>query len=163
MKIIMNVVIGFLIAVAFAACQKATNPVSPDLNKTDLISSGMETQGYNGNYEVTYKNYRNTGVTTTVTGSIDFIFGKTTYTYNGQPSDFTEGVSSQTLHDAGTYLIHGNTITMADNAIKMMAHAGWMPSLYLSGEYSYKHSGDQVIIEGTGSFGSIKIVLKSTQ
>ncbi len=163
MRIVMNVVMGLLLAVAFAACQKANDPVSPVLaNKTDIISSQLAAQSYDGSFEVTYKNYRNTDASSTMKGSIDIIFNKSNYTYNGELSDNPgEDVTLTSIHDSGTFSTHGDIISMFDNATKMM-NAGWMPSLYLSGDYSYSHIGDQIIIEGDGNYGSIKIVLKTT-
>lgn len=161
MKLIMNIVAVLFISIAFAACQKANDPVSPDnINKSDLNSTGITSTGYDGSFEVTFKNYKNTQQTTTLKGTINFIFDKSTYSYFGEISNTSEEPTTITIHDIGTYTLNGNIISLADDAAKM-EHAGWMPSLYLSGDYKYTHTGNLTVIEGNGRFGSIKITLKA--
>jgi hypothetical protein len=163
MKIVMNLVIVLFIAVALAACQKANNPVSSNsLNKTNLNTMGITDQNYNGRFEVTYKDYRNTNQDVTMTGSINFVFKKSTYSYDAVITDVPDAVTEEFLHDSGTYEFndHDNGISLADNATKTMT-AGWKSSLYLSGNYIYRHTGDQTTIEGNGRFGTIKIVLQA--
>ena len=162
MKVIWNVMLIMFISIAFAACQKANDPVSPTMvNKTDQGSStGVDNQGYSGSFQVIYKNYKNTSATTSLTGSINFIFEANKYSYTARVSSTVEDPADVYLHDTGTYTRNGDFIQLSDDATKMM-HAQWMPSLYLSGDYSYSQIGDQIIIEGTGRFGSVKITLKT--
>lgn len=157
----MNVFAVLLISIAFAACQKANDPVSPnDINKADVNSTSITGQGYSGNFEVTYKNFKNTDQSQTLTGNINFLFGKDTYSYTGVVSNSAETPETSVIHDRGTYSLDGDVIKLADDATKRMVEQ-WLPSLYLSGDYSYTRSGDVITIEGNGRFGSIKITLKT--
>ncbi len=160
MKFIINVVAVLLISLAFAACQKTNDPVSPSLDKTSTISStGISGQVFSGDFLVTFKNYRNTNQTTTLNGTINFTFEKTTYSYAGSFSASADAPTSIFVHDRGVFSINGNEIKMADDATKSMS-LQWLPSLYLSGIYSYTHANGLITIEGNGRWGSIKISLK---
>lgn len=150
MKKVMSVLIVLLTALSFAACEKANNPVTPN-SSVDKIS-----QSTNGTFEVTYKDYRNSSSDVSMTGDIEFNFDKNTYSYNAVVS--TDNELGQSLHDSGTYRISGNTIEMQDKAAMMMG-AQWQPSLYLSGTYSYRQTDTQIIIQGDGEYGTVKLVI----
>ena len=150
MKKVINVLMITLIAASFASCGKANDPVSP-------VSVDKPAQTDSGTFEVTFKDYRNTSRTVTLTGTINFEFGTDTYSYNGVIVS-TDKELNGSLQDSGTYTIRGNSIDMFDNATKMINPA-WQPSLYLSGTYSYRKNNNQLIIEGEGLYGSVKIVL----
>ncbi len=150
MKTVINILIIVLTAISFAACGKTNDPVSP-------VSVDKPAQTNSGTFEVTYKDYRNTSGTVTLTGTINFDFGTDVYSYNGVIVS-TDKELSGSLQDSGTYTIRGNSIDMFDNAAKMMNPA-WQPSLYLSGTYSYRKINNQLILEGQGHYGSVKIVL----
>lgn len=162
MKFIINAFAIFVIAITFAACQKANDPVSPNIvDKTSGAgSTGISAQGLAGDFQVTFKNYRNTNATVTIAGKLNFVFEKTTYSYSAQVSNSVDEPTSTFFHDRGTYSLDGNIIKLADDATKLMS-MGWMPSLYLSGSYSYTRANGLTIIEGNGLFGTIKIVLKT--
>lgn len=149
MKKVMSILIVLLTALSFAACEKANNPVTP--NTVDKTS-----QSTNGTFEVTYKDYRNSSSDVSMTGDIEFNFDTNTYSYNALVS--TDNELGQSLHDSGTYRISDNTIEMQDNAALMMG-SQWLPSLYLSGTYSYRETDNQIIIEGDGAYGSVKLVI----
>ncbi len=154
MKIAMNVLLIIFATLTFASCEKATNPVTPD------SSIDKTTQSYNGSFEVTYKDYKNTSRSETLTGSIDFNFNQGSYFYSGVLSTADARVNTTEIHDQGTYTIRGENIEMFDDATKRM-NPQWLPSLYLSGVYSYRHTDTQVVIEGTGDFGSVRITLNA--
>lgn len=149
MKKVMSVLIVLLTALSFAACEKANNPVTP--NTVDKIS-----QNTNGTFEVTFKDYRNATHDVSMTGDISFSFGTNTYSYDAVVNSDNE--LDQSLHDSGTYRQSGNTIEMQDNAAKMLG-AKWQPSLYLSGTYSYRETDTQIVIQGEGEYGSVKLVI----
>ncbi|HKB86310.1 MAG TPA: hypothetical protein VKD08_09090, partial [Ignavibacteriaceae bacterium] len=102
----------------------------------------------------------NTSRSLTLTGSINFNFNQGTYSYSGVLSTTDASVNSTEIHDEGTYMIRGEHIEMYDNATKRM-NPQWLPSLYLSGVYSYRHTDTQIIIDGTGDFGAIRITLNA--
>lgn len=160
MKFMINIIAVLLISLAFAACQKANDPVSPTFNKTDTGSTGISSPVYAGNFQVTFKNYKNTNQPMTINGTINFTFEKTTYSYSGVISNSADAPTGTFLHDRGTYSLDGDVIKLADNATKLMS-AEWMPSLYLSGDYSYTNTNGLITIEGNGRFGAIKISLKT--
>ena len=149
MKKVMSVFIVLLSALSFAACEKADNPVTP--NTVDKIS-----QSTNGTFEVTFKDYKNSPHDVTMTGDIYFNFFKGTYSYTAVVS--TDNESGQSLHDSGTYRRTDGTIEMQDKAAVMM-RAQWQPSLYLSGTYSYRESDTQIVIQGDGEYGTVKLVI----
>ncbi len=154
MKIAMNVLLIILATITFASCEKTMNPVTPD------SSIDKTTQSYTGGFEVVYKDYQNTSRSVTLSGSINFNFNQGSYSYTGVLSTADAKVNTTEIHDNGTYTIRGNQIEMHDDATKRM-NPQWLPSLYLSGVYSYRQSDTQVIIEGSGDFGSVRIVLSA--
>lgn len=149
MKTVLNVLIIVLATLSFAACEKANNPVSP-------ASIDKPAQNYSGTFEVTYKDYKNSARTVSLSGTINFDFSTDTYSYNGVVLN-TDNELSGPVHDVGTYKIRGNTIEMYDNASKQMNPA-WQPSLYLSGTYDYRRD-TALTIDGEGQYGSVRIVL----
>jgi hypothetical protein len=161
MKVFGSMILALILAVVFSACQKTIDPVSPNPgDKIDFISGGLANQAFIGTFEVTMKNYRNTDRTVTISGTIEFVFGRSTYTYNAKVINASADVTETDLHDKGTYTMDQNRITMSDDAAKLM-NPGIMPSLYLSGVYGYNHEAAQSTIEGNGAFGSAKITLKA--
>jgi hypothetical protein len=149
MKPVLNIFIVILAALSFAACEKASNPVSP-------VSVDKTAQNNSGTFEVTYKDYKNSSRTVSLSGTINFNFGTDTYSYDGVIVS-TDNELSGPVHDNGTYVIRGNYIEMFDNAAKQM-NPVWQPSLYLSGTYTYRRD-TQVTIDGEGEYGSIRIIL----
>ncbi len=149
MKTILNMLIVILATLTFAACEKANDPVSP-------ASIDKPAQNYNGTFEVTYKDYKNSSRTVSLSGALNFNFNTDTYSYNGVIVSSDNELSGP-VHDTGTYIIRGNNIEMYDNATKQM-NPIWQPSLYLSGTYNYRRD-TRVTIDGEGQYGSIRIVL----
>lgn len=161
MKIFGNMMLILILAIVFSACQKTVDPVSPDpSNKIEFVSNGLAGTAYSGTFDVTLKNYKNTDRTVSISGTIDLVFGKSTYTYEAKISNASEDITEIYLHDTGTYTLDAGRISMADNATKLM-NPGTMPSLYLSGDYTYAHTAAQSTIEGTGAYGTAKIVFKA--
>jgi len=161
MKILGNMMLILILAIVFSACQKTVDPVSPDpSNKIEFVTNGLAETAYSGTFEVTFKNYKNTDRTVSISGTIDIVFGKSTYTYEAKISNASEDVTDTYLHDTGIYTLEAGRITMADDATKLM-NAGTMPSLYLSGDYTYTHTAAQSTIEGTGAYGTVKIIFKA--
>ncbi len=154
MKTVMILFVIFLVTLSFPACEKANNPVTPaSIDKTD--------QAYYGTFQVTYKDYKNASKTVSVSGNISFNFNSdNTYSYNAAVDSSANSQVSAALHDQGAYKIRGNTIEMSDNAAKLM-NLAWQPSLYLSGTYSYRSGDSQITIEGSGDYGSVRIVLNN--
>jgi hypothetical protein len=152
MKTMMNLFALVLFTLSFAACEKTNNPVNPvAADKTSLFD--------NGTFEVTYKDYQNADRTVTLSGDIDFnLNSDNTYSYTATVSSSSDNENTTTLHDNGVYKIKGDNIEMYDNATKLMNPA-WQPSLYLSGTYSYIRNDNQIIIEGSGTNGAVRIVL----
>jgi hypothetical protein len=149
MKTVMYLFILVLVTISFAACEKANNPVAP-------VTLNKNTQTYSGTFDVTYKDYKNTPHSVSVSGEISFIFDGDTYSYDAQVVNTQDNVVETTLHDQGTFSITGNKIEMYDNATRLM-NPTWQPSLYLSGTYSYLKGDNQITIEGTGNFGSVRL------
>lgn len=151
MKTVMNFLVLFLVTISLAACEKANNPTAPvPADKTALSN--------NGTFEVTFKDYKNANRTVTVSGDIDFNFNSDkTYSYEATVLNTSDNETASTFHDSGTYIIKGTQIQLFDNATKMMNPA-WQPSLYLSGTYSYRKGDNETVIEGTGDYGSVRIV-----
>jgi len=150
MKKVMSLLIVVLTAFSFAACEKAGNPVSPS-------AVDKPAQNNAGTFEVTYKDYKNFSRAVTVSGTINIEFSTGTYSYNGVIVS-SDNEFSGPIHDNGTYTLRGNTIDMFDTATKMM-NPSWQPSLYLSGTYDYRRTDTQIMIEGEGQYGSVKLVL----
>ena len=152
MKILMNVLIFVLASFSFAACEKANYQVSPD-------SIDKPAENYSGTFEATYKNYKNFSTSVTITGSININFNSGSYSYNGNIISSDSQLNGP-VHDNGNYTLMADSIKMYDNSTKLMNPA-WQPSLYLSGIYSYTDTGSQLIIQGEGQYGSIRIVLNA--
>jgi hypothetical protein len=151
MKIAMNILVILFAAITFAACEKANDPVAPStLDKTQ--------QNYYGTFETTYKDYKNLNQTVRMAGTINFVFNQSTYSYNGLVTSSSTTETTGPVNDSGIYQINNEQIQMQDNATKLMS-AVWKPSLYLSGNFKYIQSADQVIIEGSDDNGSIVITL----
>ncbi len=153
MKIVMNLFVLIVITFSLAACEKANNPVTP-------VSIDKSANAYTGTFDVTFKDYRNSSRTVSVSGNITFDFNTDTYSYNAVVVSTDDKEMATTLHDNGTYTLKGNEIKMFDNATKMMNPA-WQPSLYLSGTYSYRRGDASIIIEGSGDYGNVRIVLNN--
>lgn len=149
MKTILNILIIVIATLTFAACEKANNPVSP-------ASIDKPQQNYNGTFEVTYKDYKNSSRTVSLSGNINFNFNRDTYSYDGVVVSSDNELSGP-VHDSGTYILKGNNIEMQDNAAKLM-NPIWQPSLYLSGTYEYRRD-TRITIDGEGQYGSIRIEL----
>jgi hypothetical protein len=132
-----------------------------NIGSTGISPASITGQSYDGSFEVTFKDYKNTQHSATLKGTISFNFGKTTYFYSGEIANASDEPTGTVVHDQGTYSLDGDIIKLADDATKMM-HAQWMPSLYLAGDYSYTHMGDVIVIEGNGRFGALKITLKTS-
>ena len=152
MKILMNVLIFVLASFSFAACEKANYQVSPD-------SIDKPAENYSGTFEATYKNYKNYSTSVSFNGNININFGTGTYSYNGNIISSDSQLNGP-VHDNGNYTLTADSIRMYDNSTKMMNPA-WQPSLYLDGIYSYTNTGSQVIIQGEGQYGTIRIVLNT--
>ena len=153
MKTVMNLFVLIFVTFSLAACEKANNPVIP-------VSIDKSANAYSGTFDMTYKDYRNSSRTVSVSGNISFNFNTDTYSYNGVVLSTEDNEMSTSLHDNGTYTLKGNQIKMFDNAAKMMNPA-WQPSLYLSGTYSYTRADTRIIIEGSGDYGSVRIILNN--
>ncbi len=152
MKTMMNLFVLVLVSLSFAACEKANNPVAP-------VPTAKTSNADNGTFEITYNDYKNADRSLRVTGDIDFTFNSdNTYSYNATVISSSDNELSVPLHDKGTYTIKGENIEMFDNATKLM-NPIWQPSFYLSGTYSYMTSDSRIIIEGTGHYGTVRIVL----
>ncbi len=154
MKTVMNLFILFLVTFSLAACEKTNNPAAP-------IVADKSASAHNGTFEVTYKDYKNASRTVSLSGNISFNFNSdSTYTYDAVIVSSQDNQLATSLHDHGVYSIKGDRIEMFDDAAKMMNPA-WQASLYLSGIYSYIQSENQTIIEGSGDYGSVHIVLNN--
>ena len=154
MKTMMNLFVLVLVTLSFAACEKTNNPVNP-------VSTDKASVLNNGTFAVTYKDYQNADRTVTLSGNIDFnLNSDNTYSYTATVLSSSDNENSITLHDNGIYKIKGDNIEMYDNATKLMNPA-WQQSLYLSGTYSYIRNNNQIIIEGSGANGNVRIVLNN--
>ena len=153
MKTMMNIFVLVLVTLSFAACEKANSPTEP-------VSIEKSAQAYNGTFEVTFKDYKNSSRSVTATGNISFNFNTDTYSYNAIVVSSGDNELASSLHDNGVYTIKGNQITMLDDATKLM-NPVWQPSLYLSGTYSYRRSDTQITIEGSGDYGYIRLTLNN--
>lgn len=154
MKTVINLFVLFLVAISFAACEKAVSPTAP-------VTVDKSANTYNGSFEVTFKDYKNSNRAVSVSGSISFNFNPdNTYSYDAVVVSSAENEVATSLHDNGTFHIKQNNIEMSDDAARMM-NPTWQQSLYLSGTYSYRRSDTQTMIEGSGEYGSIRIVLNN--
>lgn len=151
MKMLMNLIIVLFAALTLAACEKTVDPVSP---------VSLDKSNFNGTFDVTFQNYKNSSQNVTLTGTIDFSFDNSTYSYNAVILHSSNNEVSGTLSDSGTYLINGDKISLLDNATRRM-NPGWLPSLYLSWDFNYSTNANQTIIEGSYPYGLVRIVLSS--
>ncbi len=160
MKTMMNLFVLVLVALSFAACEKVNNPVTPvSTDKSIQTSNAVRT--YNGTFNITYKDYKNSSRTVSASGSIRFKFNTDeTYSYSAIVVSSEDNEFSTSLHDKGTYTLKENQIQMIDDAAKLM-NPIWQPSMYLSGTYSYRRGDSEIIIEGSGDYGTISIILEN--
>ncbi len=158
MKQLVKFVLLLLVAISFAACEKASNPVSPNsLNKQNLQAlDGV----YSGTFALSTRNGEVVDHPESATGSIVFTFNysNSTYKYSGTFDSASQIDYIKTIKDSGKFLRKGDTIIMRDNPLAitdLRAHT----SLNLEGDYKISTQGNKTLIEGLTKDGNIKIVL----
>ncbi len=153
MKTIIKLAVVFMIAISFAACEKAVNPVSPSsLDKTASDAAAL-TQA--GTFEITTPDSRAIDPQP-LSGYINFYFDEATSTYKYDGRIISEiDKDSRNIGNTGTFQRKGDYIKLVDNSIVQADRMG----LDLYGDFQYMERGSQVIIEGESTLGHIKIVL----
>ncbi len=146
-----------ILAVTFAACQQAADPVSVvSLNKNNTNYTDEHTTG---TFEITYYDSRATEQKGVISGSINFTFDEatSTYQYKGRIDTPAEVVQSETIENTGTFTRKGDYIQLLDNPLP--AAISEMQTLHLNGDFQYTVRGTQTIIEGETMNGHLKIIL----
>ncbi len=153
MKKLVKLAAVFLIAISFAACEKAVNPVSP--TSLDKTASQITSLSQTGTIEITTPDSRAIA-SQPLTGYINFYFddAASTYKYDGRIISDVDKYS-RNIGNTGKFERRGDYIKLVDNPIVQADQMG----LDLYGDYQYMQRGNEVIIEGESSLGHIKIVL----
>jgi opacity protein-like surface antigen len=157
MKIFVKAAALFIVAISFAACQKAENPVSPStINKSTTRAS---TVVYNGTFEIMHPETGISGTFSAVSGTIIFSFdyAASTYKYDGQFSGSQADNYSSRLQGSGKFEMMGDNIKLSNYPAIRTTLEDY--SLIFNGKYQYIEHGDQIIIKGDTDIGYITIVL----
>ncbi len=156
MKNLIKGAVLLLLTISFAACQQATDPVSPvSMDKSNV---DMLTQTGSGTFQITFTDARASVKSKSIAGTISFEFDNTAsrYKYDGRinsESDSRSGIFVNT----GTFERKGDFINLVDDPeINSITNS---QTLGLNGDFHYTVRGTQTIIEGDTNQGHLKIIL----
>lgn len=156
MKNLIRGAVLLIIAVTFAACQQAADPVSPvSVDKSLQVSDAEGT----GTFEITVPDARASDPSGTISGSIYFVFDEAagSYKYKGTILTRSASTNSGTFENTGTFVQKGDIINLVDNPV--IETISGTHTLELNGDFQYTVSGSRTVIEGDSRIGHIKIVL----
>ncbi len=147
------------LAITFAACQQAADPVSPDqmgknLQQADAAGTGT------GTFEITLLSSSISDPSGTLAGTINFRFDDATsrYKYKGAIKSTSIETRPGIFEGTGTFVRRGDYINLIDDQTVEAESAG-IHSLYLNGDFRYIVTGTKTIIEGDTRTGHLKITL----
>jgi len=146
-----------ILAVTFAACQQAADPVSPV--SLDKSSTKLTDEPTTGTFEITFPDSRATDQKGIISGSIYFKFDEaaSAYKYKGRINTPSETIHSGTFENTGTFTRKGDYINLIDDPVATATSE--RQTLHLNGDFQYTVRGPQTIIEGNTKIGHLKIVL----
>lgn len=152
-KTLIKLAVVFIIAISFAACEKAVNPVTP--TSLDKTASEFSAFAQSGTFEITIPDSRVIN-NKPLSGYINFYFddAASTYKYEGRIISEVDK-DSRYFENTGKFERKGDYIKLIDNPVLQAARL----TLDLYGDYKYEQRGSQITIEGESKLGHIKIVL----
>jgi hypothetical protein len=157
MKILLKFAVLIIIAISFAACEKANNPVAPtSFSKTESqILSGT----HSGTFEIISPNTATMAGSSTITGTITFDFDDltSTYKYNGTIGNTDANETARNIYDTGKYEKKGDTVKLVDDP-RAETTVG-LDYLYLDGIYNFAQDANKISIQGDSELGRILITL----